>query len=67
MSSFPDFELDKNSLSAKAKLSTLAINQVAEYKPRMHRAYLQQWLQTNRPELDFEAVWTWREACIAAL
>ncbi len=40
---------------------------VIERKVEMHRAYIEQWINENNLELDLEAVWSKREACIRRL
>jgi hypothetical protein len=50
-------------------LSETDINpdQVAQYKVKYHKDYIQSWIVDHNIKLSFDEVWAIREACIAAL
>ena len=43
------------------------IEQIADFKVNMHKHFLKDWIKKNEIVLDFEKVWSIREACITAL
>lgn len=45
----------------------LEYNQISDYKVRIHKEYIQQWLQSQSIGWELDRIWEIREECIKAL
>lgn len=54
----------KNTLVFEEEIQPIAIG---DYKVKLHKKYLKQWIIDNKMNLPFKTIWHIRELCIAAL
>ena len=59
-----DFNRLKNDILVETEIEP---HQVAEFKVNYHKDYIKTWIDENEIRFSFEAIWKFREQCIANL